>query len=456
MSALDRTVPPGAGPIRNFDFPPVERRTLSNGLDLRVARMARLPVASVRLFMRAGEGGLGVDRAGLSVLTADALDGGTKRRSGTELAEALERIGARLDASSGWEGTSVDLYCLADRLPEALGLLAESVREPGFAAEEVERAREQHLAGLRQRLMDPGALASDVALTRYFAEGVPYARSLDGSVESVTPLRREDLLAYADANFRPGAGGLIVVGDVDGREVATLAEKWLGSWKGAPASKDDFVVAPAAAERRVLIVDRPGSVQSEVRVGHVGVERATPDYYALSVANLVFGGVFTSRLNLNLRERNGYTYGIRSGFSFRTRPGPFEISTSVGNEQTAPAVREILAELSQFSQDGPTDEEVAAARDFAAGIFGLQLETSSQIASRVTQLVVFGLPEDYFHTYRDHVRGVTTEEAAAAARRHMRPGQAQIVVVGDADQVAGPIEALDLGPLEVRRVQRNG
>ncbi len=456
MSALDRTAPPGAGPIRNFDFPPVERRTLSNGLDLRVARVARLPVASVRLFMRAGEGGLGVDRAGLSVLTADALDGGTKRRSGTELAEALERIGARLDASSGWEGTSVDLYCLADRLPEALGLLAESVCEPGFAAEEVERAREQHLAGLRQRLMDPGALASDVALTRYFAEGVPYARSLDGSVESVTPLRREDLLAYADANFRPGTGGLIVVGDVDGREVAMLAEKWLGSWKGAPASKDDFVVAPAAAERRVLIVDRPGSVQSEVRVGHVGVERATPDYYALSVANLVFGGVFTSRLNLNLRERNGYTYGIRSGFGFRTRPGPFEISTSVGNEQTAPAVREILAELSQFSQDGPTDEEVAAARDFAAGIFGLQLETSSQIASRVTQLVVFGLPEDYFHTYRDNVRGVTTEAAAAAARRHMRPGQAQIVVVGDADQVAGPIEALDLGPLEVRRVQRNG
>lgn len=441
--------------MRTFDFPPVERRTLSNGLDLRVARMPRLPVASVRLFMRAGEGGLGSERAGLSVLTADALDGGTKRRSGTELAEALERIGARLDASSGWEGTSVDLYCLADRLPEALGLLAESVCEPGFAAEEVERAREQHLAGLRQRVMDPGALASDVALTRYFAEGVPYARSLDGSVESVTPLGREDLLAYADANFRPGTGGLIVVGDVDGREVATLAEKSLGSWKGAPASKDDFDVTPAAAERRVLLVDRPGSVQSEVRVGHVGVERATPDYYALSVANLVFGGVFTSRLNLNLRERNGFTYGIRSGFSFRTRPGPFEISTSVGNEQTAPAVREILAEMSQFAEDGPTDEEVAAARDFAAGIFGLQLETSSQIASRVTQLVVFGLPDDYFHAYRDNVRGVTTEAAAEAARRHMRPGQAQIVVVGDADQVAGPLEALGLGPLEVRRLQRN-
>jgi zinc protease len=170
----------------------------------------------------------------------------------------------------------------------------------------------------------------------------------------------------------------------------------------------------------------------------------------------VLGGVFTSRLNLNLRERNGFTYGIRSGFSFRTRPGPFEISTSVGNEQTAPAVREILAELSLFAEEGPTGEEVAAARDFAAGIFGLQLETSSQIASRITQLVVFGLPDDYFHGYRDNVRGVTTEAAAEAARRHMRPEQAQIVVVGDADQIAGPIEALGLGPLEVRRVQRNG
>jgi zinc protease len=456
MSPFDRGRPPQPGAIQHHDFPPVERRTLSNGLDMRVARVGRLPVASVRLFMRAGEAALGAERAGLSVLTADALDGGTKRRSGRELAESLERIGARLDTSGGWEGTSVDLYCLAERLPQALALLAESVREPSFPAEEVERAKGQHLAGLRQRLMDPGALASDAALGRYYARAVPYARPLDGTVASTSPLDRDDLVAYAEANLRPGEGGLIVVGDVEAREVAALAEQCLGSWAGRPAARDDFAATPDAEDRRVLVVDRPGSVQSEVRVGHAGAARSTPDYFALSVANLVLGGMFTSRLNLNLRERHGFTYGVRSSFAFRSRPGPFEVATAVGNEHTAPAVREILAELESMAEGGPSEEEVAAARDYAAGIFGIQLETSSQIASRLTQLVVFGLPDGYYHRYRDDVRRVTVDAAAGAARRHIRPREAQVVVVGDAAQVLGPLEELRLGPVEVRPVQPAG
>lgn len=453
MSALNRAVPPRSGRIRHFDFPAVERRTLSNGLDLRVARVARLPVASVRLFMRSGEGALASDRGGLSVLTGDALDGGTKKRSGQEMAEAFEGLGARFGASVGWEGTSADLYCLADRLPEALQLLAEVVLEPGFPAEEVDRALEQHLAELRQRAMDPADVASDAALTRYFAEGVPYARPVDGTLASISSTTRDDLVRYADENFRPESGGLIVVGDVEAVEVEALAERCLGAWLGSPASTSDFTVAAAASERRLLLVDRPGSVQSEIRVGHVGAERSTPDYHPLSIANLVLGGTFTSRLNLNLRERHGFTYGVRSRFSFRSRPGPFEISTAVGNDVTAPAVREILSELEAIVERGPTDQEVAAARDYAAGVFGLQLETASQIAARVTQLVVYDLPDAYFHEYRDNVRAVTTEACVEAARRHLRPAEAQIVVVGDADHVAGPLEELDLGPMEVRRRQ---
>ncbi|MGE0158768.1 MAG: M16 family metallopeptidase [Gemmatimonadales bacterium] len=456
MIPPDRAAPPAPAPMRHFDFPPVARRRLSNGLDLRVVRMPRLPVASVRLFVRAGESALAHERAGLSVLTADGLDGGTRRRSGTELAAALERIGARFDASGGWEGTSIDLYCVADRLPEALGLLAEALLEPIFPQEEVDRAREQQLAGLRQRLMDPGALASDAALTRYYAADVPYSRPLDGSVGSVEALTRKDLVGYADANLRPGGGGLVVVGDVDVAEVAALAERALGSWSGEPASTDEFTAAPASLARRVLVVDRPGSVQSEIRVGHMGAARLTPDFFALSIANLVLGGMFTSRLNLNLRERNGFTYGVRSSFSLRSQPGPFEVSTSVANESTAPAVREIFAEMTKLADEGPTEDEVSAARDFAAGIFGVQLETSNQIASRVSQLVVFGLADDYFQRYRDDMRAVTLEAAAAAARRHVRPSEAQVVVVGDASQVAGPLEALGLGELEVRPVQREG
>jgi zinc protease len=454
VSRLDRSSPPPRGAIRDFDFPEVHRRALANGLDLRVVRLPRLPVVSVRLFMRSGEAALPHGRAGLAVVTADALEGGTKKHSGSELAEALERIGARFGTHGGWEGTSADVYCLAERLPEALALLAEAVREPAFPEAEVERARDQQVAELRHRLMDPGALADDVALTRYFAEDVPYARPVDGTLESITAVTRASLSDYAEANYRPGGGGLIVAGDVDAGEVQAMAEEHLGGWAGGPSEAAAFMARPASRERRVLVVHRPGSVQSEIRVGHVGVERTTPDYFPLSIANMVLGGTFSSRLNLNLRERHGFTYGVRSRFSFRSHAGPFEISTAVGNEVTAPAVREILNELEHLAERGPTPDEVAAARDFAAGVFGLQLETAGQVASRVTQLVVYGLPDAYFDEYRARLRAVTAEGAAEAAHRHVRPAEAQVVVVGDAERVAGPLEALGAGTVEVRGGQR--
>ena len=449
MSALDRSRTPESGSLRHFDFPDGTRRRTSNGIDLRVTRMSRLPVVSLNLFMRAGEAALKPANAGLAVFAADALEGGTRSRSGSEWAEALERLGARVSTSAGWEGTSVGLSCLADRLPDALGILAETVLEPDFPEAEVGRAREQILAGLRQRRMDPASLASDSAVARYFAEGAPYARLLDGTPESVAGHGRDDLRGFVDANYRPETGGLVVVGDVDAGEVEAMVADRLGEWTGAPATKQNFTIEAATTSPRVLIVHRPGAVQSEIRIGHVGAARSTPDYFALSMANMVLGGMFTSRLNLNLREEHGYTYGIRSRFTFRSSPGPFQVSTAVGNDVTAPAVHEIMSELRTMAEKGPTDEEVSAARDYAAGVFGLQLETAGQIATRVSQLVIYGLPDDYFDTYRDAVRAVTTEEAAAAAARHIRPGEAQIVVAGDADVIGPPIDALGLGPMEV-------
>jgi zinc protease len=184
-------------------------------------------------------------------------------------------------------------------------------------------------------------------------------------------------------------------------------------------------------------------------VGHVGVARTTPDYLPLSIANLLFGGTFTSRLNLNLREQHGFTYGVRSRFSFRSRPGPFTVSTAVGNDVTAPAVREILTELETLVRDGPTEEEVDAARDYAAGVFGLHLETAGQIASRLNQIIVYGLPDDYYHLYRDNMRAVSTDEVTAAVRAHVRPDEVQVIIVGDADSILSSVEALALGPLQV-------
>jgi zinc protease len=449
MSPLDRSSPPEPGAIRPFDFPDVDRRPLANGLELRVARMTRLPMASAHLFMRAGEGALAEDRAGLAVLAGDALEGGTRRRSGTDLADALEAIGARLSVTTGWEGTTVSLSCLADRLEEGLSLLAEAVVEPGFPEEEVERTREQQLARIRQRAMDPSSLASDAAERRYYEPGVPYARPQIGTAASVGPLDRASLRGYADACWRPSGGGLVLVGDLDPDEMEALATRSFEGWEGPPALVDMFEVRPRTRQRRVWLVDRPGSVQSELRLGHVGTARDDPYYFPLRVLNTLFGGSFTSRLNLNLRETHGYTYGVRSRFSFRSKPGPFQVSTSVGTDVTAPAVQAIVDEAEALVLDGPTEAEVAAARDYIAGVFPLGLETVGQVGWQITNAVIHRLPEDYFDTYRDRIRAVGVEQAADAGRRHVRPGELQVVVVGDVDAVRGPLEELELGPLEV-------
>jgi zinc protease len=260
---------------------------------------------------------------------------------------------------------------------------------------------------------------------------------------------RAALAAYAEAWYRPATGGLVVAGDVDASEIESLVRAGLGGWEGSPPALDAFDVVPVTTERRVWVVDRPGSVQSEVRVGHVGVERSHPDVYALSVLNTLLGGAFTSRLNLNLRERNGFTYGVRSRFALRSRPGSFQVSTAVGTDVTAPAVREILAELERLVEGGPTEEEVVASRDYIAGVFPLRLESAGQVASRIVEQVVFGLPEDYHATYRDRIRAVSPAEAGEAGRRHVRPAEAQVVVVGDAAAVAPALEALAVGPVEV-------
>ena len=447
MSRFDRSDPPGAGPMRVFDFPDVDVTRLATGLEVRVARLSRLPVVSVNLFMPAGEFELDPDRAGLSVLTGDVLEGGTRKRSGAELDEAMESVGARMGVSTGWEGTNVSISCLADRLPAALEILAEAVLEPDFPEEEFARARDQSLAAIRQRAMDPSALASDQASMRYFAPGVPYARPLGGTVESVSALGRDDLRGYADAWYRPGT--LVVVGDIDSGEMEEMAAGVFSGWEGVSPPRRDGDIVPPTRERKIHVVDLPGAVQSEIRVGHVTVGRSHPDVFSLVVANTLLGGAFTSRLNLNLRERNGFTYGVRSRFNMRNRGGCFEVSTAVGAEVTDAAVREIMTELETLVREGPTEEEVRASRDYVAGVFPLQLETAGQVASRMTEVVVYGLPEDYHRTYRDRIRGVTVDDAARAVGGHVRPGEAQIVVVGNAEEIVPRLEALGLGPVEV-------
>jgi zinc protease len=448
--SLDRTSPPGPGPIRPFHLPPTWSHALGNGLRLRAVGRISIPLVSGCLVLEAGEATLEDVRGGLAVLTGDALQGGTGSRSGVELAEALENLGTSLRISTGWDATTVAFTCLAERLNEVMALLAEVVRTPTFPDDEVDRIRRQRLAAIRQRRMDPGHLADDELDREVFPAGHPYARSLAGEVEAVEGVTRDEVAGYSRERYRPGGGGFVLVGDLSPDQVEAAVAAELGDWEGKAPLPFDLPAVEPRTPRRVLLVHRPGSVQSEIRIGQPGPPRGVEDEDALRVANSVLGGAFTSRLNLNLRERHGFTYGVRSSVVQRRRGGQISIGTAVGTEVTGPALREAMGEFRRFQAEGPTAEEVGQARDYLAGVFPLRMETTAQLAARMAELLIFDLPDDYHHTYRERIRAVTPERAVKAAERHYRPEEAAVVIVGDAGQIRDEVEALDLGPVEVK------
>jgi len=446
---LDRSNVPESGSVRSFDFPPVLSSVLPNGLGLKMARMTRVPLVTVTVVLDAGEALLPDASGGLAVLSGEGLEGGSPKLSGPQLAEALEGIGTGLSVRTGWDATTATLTCLAERMEEAVALLAEALLHPAFPPEEVDRFQQQRLAAIRQRQMDPGGLADDAAAHYFYSESTPYHRPLAGSHESVEGLGPEEIHSFVSDHYRPSGAGMIVVGDVDVTEVEALAGAHFGDWDGRLGDRREAASNPRFAERRVVVVDRPGSVQSEIRIGQVGVSRSTPHFFPLKIFNTVLGGAFTSRLMLNLREEQGYTYGVRSRFSLRRGAGPFGISMAVATEVTADAVREALAELEGLLEDGPTRKEVERARDYIAGVFPLHLETTGQVAARISELQIYDLPDDFFGTYRDQIRSVTPEAALAAGRETLRPGELVVVVAGDAKGIQGPLEDIGFGPVEI-------
>ncbi len=267
-------------------------------------------------------------------------------------------------------------------------------------------------------------------------------------------LEASDARRFVAARYGPASAAVVLVGDLDTAEAGALADRELGGWTRDAGAVPSPSASPRLRERAVHLVHRPGSVQSQIRVGHVGVPRAVDDYFPLIVLNLILGGSFSSRLNLNLRERHGFTYGVRSAFAPRRGPGPFSVSTAVENAVTGAAIAEIFTEIEDLVNGGPTSEEVETATSYLAGVFPLRMETTGQIASRIAEMFVYGLPEDYYRSYRDRVREVTCEDAALAGQSHIRPAELCAVVVGDADAVAPQLEALEIGPVTVHRAGR--
>jgi len=442
---------PSPGEPRPYEFPRTVRTVLPNGLVVGVAPMRGREMVTASLAIRAGAADEPHGVGGATVLAARGLTEGTELRDAIELAEATERLGASLHAEAGWDATSAGLDVPESRLPQALALLAEVVRRPAFPAAEVERLRDERLTDLLQAKADPRRRADEAYVSSIYAPSSPYHRPAGGRAETVETLTARELRAIHDRAYSPSRGALIVAGDVDPEAVLRLAEELFADWAGDTEAATPIDDTSAMHERLVHVVHRPGAVQTEIRIGHPGLQRQQPDFHAVTVMSAILGGLFNSRLNMNLREEKGYTYGASAGFDMRRARGPFSARAAVNTEATIPALHEFLVELDRIRQDPVTDAELKAARDYLVGVFPLRFETPGPVAGSLASLFVHGLPDDELDRYRASIEAVTAADVLRVAQEHIHPDASAVVLVGDHDQFGAALEAENLGPIDITR-----
>jgi zinc protease len=444
---------PHHGEPRPYAFPPFERVVLANGLGVIAVHLPGRELVTASLVLPGGASAEPNDRAGISALTARALTEGTRRRSAIELVEASERLGASLHAEAGWDAMSVSVEVPAERLARALDLVAEILAEPTFPANEVARLREERLNDLLQARADPRRRSDDAFVETIYAPGSAYGRPVGGTSETVQRLDEAACRSLLASRFEPSGMTLIVGGDLADLDVVTLAEERFGGWLVGEqvTPQPPLRVAAGLSERAVRVIHRPGAVQTEIRIGHIGLPRRIPDYHALSVMSAILGGLFNSRLNRKLREEKGYTYGAHAGFELRRGPGPFAARAAVNTEVTVPAIVDILEQLEGMGADPVAPAELHAARDFLVGVFPLRFETPPAVVGAIAGLVVHDLPLDELERYRPAIEAVTAEAVHDVAVAHVRPREAAVVLVGDADAFLPSLEGASLGPIAVER-----
>ena len=447
MSGPDRSRRPTAGERRPFRFPEFRREHLDNGLELVLVPRREIPLVEVLLQLPAGSDRNPLERPGLAALTASLVDEGTAERSGPEVAATVERLGGSLATHADWNSAGIEAGALARDLATALDLIAEVARRPSFPQAELERLRRQALAELLRRQDQPAVLAEE-AQSRALYAGTPYGALLLGDEAALEGLTRDQVVAFHAACYRPSRAALLVAGDFDPDAAQRRVEDCLGGWKGDPPPPP-APIRPDSRGRRVILVDRPGAAQTELRIAQVGVPRTHPDRTRLGLLNAILGGKFTSRLNLNLRERHGFTYGVTSRFVDRRGPGPFVIATAVANEVAGAAAREALAEVERLRAEPVGDDELAETRDYMLGVFPYTLQTHADVLGRLAELTLWGLPDDHYERALAEVASTTAADLLDLARRHLRPEEAILVAVGPAAQLRPQLEGF--GEVEAAR-----
>ena len=440
---------PKPGPVRSYRFPEFVDQKLPSGIRLVTAPVAKLPVVTVLVIVDAGSTHDPVGKEGVAALTAALLPEGTARLSGADLAEKFERLGTSVDSGADWDSAFAKITVLSDRVDEATTLLGQVLSEPAFPEREVERLKAERLAEILQLETEPRGLADEKFSEFLYSADSRYSKPDEGGSESVSQLSRDDVEKFYRARYRTGSTTIVVAGDVSADRARALVTKAFKGWETGVSEGTQLIATPRTNRKSAHVVNKDDAPQSELRIGHVGLPRKNPDFFPALVMNAVLGGLFGSRINLNLREAHGYTYGASSFYDWRKGPGPFVVSTAVQSEVTMPALREILSEIERIRSAKINEDELSLARDYLDGVFPIRYETTAAIASALATLVIYGLPGAYYDTYRENIRRVTVDDVLQAAQAHLHPSELQTVVVGDAKVIRESLAELDLGDLQV-------
>jgi zinc protease len=427
-------------------FPPFEIRTLANGLEVVAVPHHEQPTVSMRLLVRAGSAQDPPAKPGLASLVAALLDQGTATRSAQQIAEAIDSVGGALGTGAGADLSFVNVVVIKDSFDLALDLVSEIARQPAFAADEVERQRQQVLSGLRVSYEDPDYVAG-VVFDRLVYGFHPYGLPNNGTPETIAQITRDDLVAFHAAHFTPNNAILAVVGDMTPEEAFTGAERAFGSWARRAPPVSQPVDAPPPT-RRLLVIDKPGAVQTEIRVGHVAIPRKHPDYMPLNLAIRILGGEGSNRLHRVLRSERGLTYGVSADLETLKTSGHIEADTDTRSSATAEALRLIVDEFWTLQREMVNERELADAKAYMTGSFPLTIETPDAIALQVLNAVFYGLDLKELQNFRERVNAVTVDAIRRVAETYLKPDRLSIVLVGDASAFADGLRGLGFGKFE--------
>ena len=442
--------PPPPSALRPYIFPAVEQFQLSNGLKVILVQKHTLPVVEGRLILDAGAMREPAAKSGLASLTGRLLSEGTGTMTGADIAKAMDALGAQYSTGAGFSTSFADVVALRNVFPEAMSLAAKTIIAPTLPVSEFNRVKNQAIAAYQQSHARTAGLAADAFIRAAFDSTAPFSRPASGNLTTIGGLTREDVVTWHQTMFAPSAATLLLVGDISLAEARTVAQQASGTWTASRAALS-AVANPVRASTgtRVILVDRPGSVQSSIVVGQAGFRATDPDYISMVALNHIFGGGFSSRMNMNLREKHGYTYGAFSGLDLRPGAGAFRASSEVRTNATDSALVEAIGEYKRIASDAvPANELQSMVNNLVSG-FPNSVQSVQGLSASLQNLIVWGLPLDFYTTYRERLSAVTPDDIKRVGASKLTPDNVIVVVAGDLAKIEAPIRARNLGMVEV-------